>query len=64
MQECILQSDYNYMFENMSSEEINTLLQTSPQVFQGAAHTLCKINESNKIVGQATVFDTKKGRDK
>ena len=27
------------------------LFQNSPQVFQGAAHTLCKINKSNIIVG-------------
>ncbi len=39
------------------------LFQNSPQVFQGAAHTLCKIKESIIIVGRATVFDTKKGCD-
>ncbi len=38
------------MFENMFSEGIKTLFQNSPQVFQVAAHTLCKINESNNNV--------------
>ncbi len=51
------------MFENMFSEGIKTLFQNSPQVFQGAAHTLCKIDESNNNVGRATVFDTKKRCD-
>ncbi len=63
MQECLLQSDSNSMLENMSSEGIKILFQNSPQVFQGAAHTLSKINESNIIVGRATVFDNKKGCD-
>jgi hypothetical protein len=39
------------------------LFQESPQVFQGGAHTLCKIDESNNNVGRATVFDTKKRCD-
>jgi hypothetical protein len=43
--------------------ESHILFQKSPQVFQGEAHTLCKINESNNNVGRATVFDTKKGCD-
>jgi hypothetical protein len=63
MQECVLQLDFSYMFENMSIEEIKFLFQNSPQVFQGGAHTLCKIYESNNNVGRATVFDTKKRCD-
>ncbi len=45
------------------SEGITHLFQKSPQVFQGEAHTLCEIDESNNNVGRATVFDTKKRRD-
>ncbi len=40
--------------------ESHILFQKSPQVFQGEAHTLCKIDESNNNVGRATVFDTEK----
>jgi hypothetical protein len=64
MQECVLVPHIACMFENMSKWGNHTFLfQKSPQVFQGAAHTLCKINESNNNVGRATVFDTKKGCD-
>jgi hypothetical protein len=64
MQECVLVPHITCMFENMSKWRNHTFLfQKSPQVFQGEAHTLCKINESNNNVGRATVFDTKKRCD-
>ena len=64
MQECVLVPHITCMFENMSKWRNHTFLfQKSPQVFQGEAHTLCKIDESNNNVGRATVFDTKKRCD-
>ena len=52
------------VWEHVQVKESQQLLfQKSPQVFQGGAHTLCKIDESNNNVGRATVFDTKKGCD-
>jgi hypothetical protein len=53
------------VWEHVQVKESQQLLfQKSPQVFQGGAHTLCKINKSNNNVGRATVFDTKKRCDK
>ncbi len=61
MQECVHATQIACMFENMSKWGNHTFFfQKSPQVFQGEAHTLCKIDESNNNVGRATVFDTKK----
>jgi hypothetical protein len=52
------------VWEHVQVKESQQLLfQESPQVFQGGAHTLCKIDESNNNVGRATVFDTKKRCD-
>ncbi len=52
------------VWEHVQVKESQQLLfQKSPQVFQGGAHTLCKIDESNNNVGRATVFDTKKRCD-
>jgi hypothetical protein len=64
MQERVHAAHITCVFENMSKWRNQQLLfQKSPQVFQGGAHTLCKINESNNDVGRATVFDTKKRCD-